>query len=158
MIQITEHAIYQKGLIIKDSQIHGLQHLKNVERFGLIMANRNGADKMLVSLFAYLHDARRHTDNDDPDHGKRAALLLDELLEEDVFTLSKIQRMNLAHALAWHNSFEAKSHDITVQTCWDADRLDLWRAGIEPNPKFMFTDVGRSSEMIEYAKSLHHCI
>ena len=37
-----------------------------------------------------------------------------------------------------------KYHDnITIQTCWDADRLDLGRVGIIPDPVRMGTDKGR---------------
>tara|TARA_B100000315_G_scaffold79959_1_gene73252 strand:- start:616 stop:768 length:153 start_codon:yes stop_codon:yes gene_type:complete len=30
--------------------------------------------------------------------------------------------------------------DITIATCWDADRLDLGRVGADPNPKYLFSD------------------
>ena len=33
--------------------------------------------------------------------------------------------------------------DITIATCWDADRLDLPRVGIRPNPDRMGTAPGR---------------
>ena len=32
---------------------------------------------------------------------------------------------------------------LTVQTCWDADRLDLGRVGIKPEPHLLCTDAGR---------------
>lgn len=33
--------------------------------------------------------------------------------------------------------------DITLQVCWDADRLDLGRVGITPDPKRLCTDAAR---------------
>jgi hypothetical protein len=33
--------------------------------------------------------------------------------------------------------------DITVQTCWDADRLDLPRVGIQPLPQFLCTEAAK---------------
>ena len=33
--------------------------------------------------------------------------------------------------------------DITVRTCWDADRLDLGRVGIKPDAKYLCTDAGK---------------
>jgi uncharacterized protein len=45
--------------------------------------------------------------------------------------------------LIWHNSNLANSNNITVQTCWDADRLDLGRVGIKPDPKRLFTEEGK---------------
>ena len=41
--------------------------------------------------------------------------------------------------------------DVTVQTCWDADRLDLGRVGIRPHPRYLCTPAARSAEVIEWA-------
>jgi uncharacterized protein len=41
--------------------------------------------------------------------------------------------------------------DLTVQACWDADRLDLARAGITPHPKRLCTDPARAPQTIEAA-------
>ena len=37
----------------------------------------------------------------------------------------------------------ATTGDITVQTCWDADRLDLGRVGVYPEPARLCTDAAR---------------
>ena len=39
--------------------------------------------------------------------------------------------------------------DITLQTCWDADRLDLGRVGITPLPNLLCSDAARG--LIEWA-------
>jgi hypothetical protein len=45
-------------------------------------------------------------------------------------------------ACTWHT--DGLHHDdATIGTCWDADRLDIERAGVIPNAKFMSTDSGR---------------
>ena len=36
-----------------------------------------------------------------------------------------------------------KASDITIATCWDADRLDLTRLGITPDPERMCTAYGK---------------
>jgi uncharacterized protein len=36
-----------------------------------------------------------------------------------------------------HHSEGAVHADPTVQTCWDADRLDLGRVGVMPDAKFL---------------------
>jgi hypothetical protein len=41
--------------------------------------------------------------------------------------------------------------DITVQTCWDADRLELGRVGTMPKAEYLCTDAGKDLEMIEWA-------
>jgi uncharacterized protein len=40
---------------------------------------------------------------------------------------------------------------MTVLTCWDADRLDLGRVGIKPNPHRLCTAAARDPMMIEWA-------
>ena len=48
--------------------------------------------------------------------------------------------------------------DITVQTCWDSDRLDLGRVGIKPSSDRLCTEVARRSDVIEkaYKRSIHY--
>ena len=41
--------------------------------------------------------------------------------------------------------------DPVVQVCWDADRLDLGRVGIRPDPRLLCTLPARQSEYIERA-------
>ena len=41
--------------------------------------------------------------------------------------------------------------DITIHTCWDADRLDLGRIGVMPIAERLNTDVGRDKEFIKQA-------
>jgi uncharacterized protein len=41
--------------------------------------------------------------------------------------------------------------DVTVQTCWDADRLDLGRIGIKPEPRFLCTAAAQDPALIEWA-------
>jgi uncharacterized protein len=39
--------------------------------------------------------------------------------------------------------------DVTVQTCWDADRLDLIRLDIQPEAERLCTDAARQMLMSE---------
>ena len=41
--------------------------------------------------------------------------------------------------------------DITVQTCWDADRLDLGRVGIVPQPEKLCTEGARDPDLFKWA-------
>ena len=61
----------------------------------------------------------------------------------------------LVEACAGHSDGFTKA-DITVQTCWDADRLDLGRVGIEPHPKYLCTEVAREAKFLKaaYQRSL----
>jgi uncharacterized protein len=48
----------------------------------------------------------------------------------------------LEEACIWHTDRDF-SDNPTIGTCWDADRLDLGRVGMIPNPKFMSTPFGK---------------
>ncbi|MEI6420964.1 MAG: hypothetical protein WCP55_02025, partial [Lentisphaerota bacterium] len=52
---------------------HGIKHWQRVERNGLKIAEKNGADEDVIRLFAYLHDCKRENEYTDPLHGPRAA-------------------------------------------------------------------------------------
>jgi len=41
--------------------------------------------------------------------------------------------------------------DITVQTCWDADRLDLGRVGITPPEEKLCTEAARDPGLFKWA-------
>jgi len=41
-----------------------------------------------------------------------------------------------------------------VGICWDADRLNLWRVGIEPDPAYLTTETARTPEAIAYGREL----
>ena len=43
------------------------------------------------------------------------------------------------------------TRDVTIQTCWNADRLDLGRVGIKPNPTYLGTAAARDQETIARA-------
>ena len=40
---------------------------------------------------------------------------------------------------------------FTIQTCWDADRLDLGRVGITPDPSWLCTEAAKRPEVIAWA-------
>ena len=43
--------------------------------------------------------------------------------------------------------------NITVQACWDADRLDLGRLGKTPIPDYLGTEFAREPEIIAWASN-----
>ena len=121
--------------------VHGPKHWRNVEQNGLQLARQNGADETVVRLFAAIHDVERENDGWDPDHGLRAAELAISL-ENELFYVEEKQLELLVEALRYHNS-GSTSDQITIGTCWDADRMDLPRVGIIPEAKYMSTDLGK---------------
>jgi uncharacterized protein len=127
-----------------------------VWRNGLVLAEKTGASPRVVSLFAFLHDACRRDDGGDPRHGVRAAALVGELRDRGVLSLGDEETQLLAFACLHHSEGLVEA-EVTVQTCWDADRLDLGRVGKRPHPRFLCTPAARDPELIEWAfrRSLH---
>ncbi len=129
--------------------IHGVAHWARVRHIGLKLAEKTGASLRVVELFAFLHDARRWDDGYDPGHGQRAADFA-RTLRGTAFQLSDEEFDLLTYACT-HHTFGHTEGDITVMTCWDADRLDLGRVGIVPDPHKLCTPAARDSRMIHWA-------
>lgn len=121
--------------------VHGPSHWRRVERTGLLLATRSGAVEDVVRLFAVFHDSRRDHDGWDDTHGARGAAYAASL-RGGLFDLSDEHFGLLHYACTWHTHGRL-SDDLTVGTCWDADRLDLGRVGIHPEAAYMSTEFGR---------------
>lgn len=128
---------------------HGVAHWARVLENGLRLAEETGADADVVRLFAVLHDSRRVNEWTDPDHGPRAAEFA-RTLRGRLFELPDPAFQLLHRACAGH-THERTHPDVTIQTCWDADRLDLGRVGVTPHPSRLCTEVGRRPETIRWA-------
>jgi uncharacterized protein len=105
------------------------------------IAQNNGADVTVVTLFAYLHDSCRLNDGSDYEHGPRAAELI-MTMQGKIFTITQEQLDLLTEACRGHTSGGC-SNNPTIGACWDADRLDLGRAGKIPAAKRMSTTLGK---------------
>ncbi|MCQ2105870.1 MAG: hypothetical protein MJZ26_08770 [Fibrobacter sp.] len=126
---------------IYDSEIHGLAHWRQVEFNGLLLAKKTGADITVVRLFALFHDSKRESDGYDETHGGRGAEFAKKCREEKLFEITDEQFEKLYHACT-HHTTERHNGDITIDTCYDADRLDLGRVGFNLNPVKMASTVG----------------
>lgn len=122
--------------------LHGVHHWQRVETVGLAIARQCGADPLVVQLFAWLHDACRLNEHVDNGHGLRGAELAGRLRGK-VFNLDDGAFSLLYEACADHTAGRTTT-EVTIGTCWDADRLDLSRVGIMPDPYYMSTDMGRA--------------
>jgi uncharacterized protein len=129
--------------------LHGYNHWLRVRENGLRLAKLNGANSKIIELFAFTHDNQRLSDSVDPKHGPRASLFIRNHLV-DRLDLTKIEFDILCEACKTHTG-GLRHKDLTVRTCWDADRLDLMRAGITPNPLLLNTPEARDPEIIQWA-------
>jgi uncharacterized protein len=131
------------------SGCHGIAHWARVLENGLRLAEETGANVEVVRLFAVLHDCRRINDHTDPDHGPRAAAFA-RTLRGRLFDLPEPEFRLLHRACAGH-THERTHPDVTIQTCWDADRLDLGRVGITPDPSYLCTEAAKRPATIRWA-------
>jgi len=139
----------KKEFVLDWKGIHGYPHWLRVKENGLFLAETTGANIEIVELFAFLHDSKRSNDGVDADHGRRAAEFIKELKDNLVF-LKKEDFDLLLFACERHSDGLTEA-DITVQTCWDADRLDLGRVCIKPDPKNLCTSIAKTQQVIEWA-------
>ena len=134
-------AMVAKQFPLGIESLHGPEHWQRVLSWGLSISRQNCANEWVVRLFALFHDCRRTTDWLDLDHGKEGAKYAASCCEAGLFVVSEEQWALLSEALTLH-PHELTSNDPTIGACFDADRLDLTRCGIEPEAKYMSTDFG----------------
>jgi uncharacterized protein len=138
----------------KCSLLHGVDHWKRVAAAGhALLQDTPGADQLLVFLFALFHDSMRLTDGYDPDHGPRAGVLVRQLRAHLPKTITAAQIDTLVYACNEH-TFGGITTDPTVGVCWDADRLNLWRVGIRPDPLLLSTPAAKRSDCILWGREL----
>jgi uncharacterized protein len=126
-----------------DSNLHGLQHWRTVARIGRELCARTpAADAEVVEAFAFLHDAMRVNDSEDPGHGARGAQLATELRASGILDATDEQFAKLVRACRDHTNGGTTS-DPTIGICWDADRLDLGRVGVKPVASLLSTEAAR---------------
>lgn len=131
-------SIVIKQTKVKKISIHGPEHWVRVERNGIYIAEKSGADKMVVSLFAAFHDCMRLNDFRDHEHGLRGADFAKSIRNELDF-LTDQQFEKLYYACRWHTD-KTHTNDLTIGACWDADRLDLRRIWKRPKVSLLNTE------------------
>lgn len=133
-----EHAFESR---LYESEVHGIEHWHQVEYNGLLLAKKTGADIDVVRLFAIFHDSKRLDDAYDREHGARGAEFAKLCREEKRFELDD-KRFDLLYRACEQHTITQNTGDVTIDTCFDADRLDLGRVGFPLNPEKMATEWG----------------
>jgi uncharacterized protein len=134
--------------------IHGLPHWSRVWFHGRALAARLDLNPGVLAWFAFLHDSQRRNDHRDLQHGQRAADFALRLRRQGVICeLADKEFEHLCEAMRLHSD----GHTIgepAILACWDADRLDLARVGIEPRPSRLCTEPARHPQTIDAAVRL----
>lgn len=134
--------------------IHGAPHWSRVRHNGLLLARLTGANTRVIEYFAFLHDLGRENDYHDPEHGSRAAAIAQNIAGDLILVTG--DELDLLTAACRGHSDGHLVADITVMTCWDADRLDLGRVGIRPDPGRLCNPQARAPRILAaaYKRSL----
>lgn len=115
------------------------------------LTDETGANRKVVELFAFFHDSQRHNDGGDIGHGHRGAEYAN-YLRGDYFELSD-DEFDLLFVACRDHTDVTHHDDVTIQTCWDSDRLDLGRVGMTPDPYYLNTDAAKRKSTIDWANS-----
>lgn len=149
-------AIKAQSKLQLDRSGHGPHHWFRVIDNGLRLAEHDPEiDTDVIIAFGLLHDSGRTHDEHCTIHGKVAgAYVIPALLE--LIPLSSEQLMLTVIACTNHTSAmpnDFPMYDNTLLACFDADRLDLWRVGILPDNKYLFTDTAKLPEIQKWANA-----
>lgn len=127
---------------------HGIDHWDRVYANGQLLVSRK-VKSLVVGLFACLHDFCRENDGIDLQHGPRAAEFIDTVRDSLLKDVGDEDIRLLKEACRLHTVAD-RTGNPTIDACFDADRLDLGRVGIIPDPERMATKKGK-----EIAKALY---
>ena len=138
----TFNAVLRKYFRLSWRGHHGAPHWARVCINAKILAQKEGANTKVAHYFGLFHDMARASEYTDDGHGLRSATLLKSLGGADFLKLTDDEFAELCDAMALHSDHQPTG-TITQKVCWDADRLDLWRIGIMPDPDRLFTESAR---------------
>jgi uncharacterized protein len=137
------------GYTLPRHGIHGVYHWARVLENGTRIAEETGADLEIIQLFSIFHDCRRVNEGTDPEHGRRGADFAHSLNGHLIFLAP--EPFHMLRDACTHHTKGWTDADPTVQACWDADRLDLPRVGIDVDPERLCTDIAKEPRIMEWA-------
>ena len=126
--------------------LHGIRHWKRVYENTQKLASYYKVQSEVFGFFALLHDCKRANEDIDKFHGKRASIFVKELLKSKEIVLNDEDAKSLIYACKNHTHSDKKDplyKDIVVQICFDSDRLDIDRVGLEVDLKYLATDYAK---------------
>jgi len=143
--------------ILKDYELdpngaHGIRHWGRVLENGTALAEMHGGSVRVAQLFALFHDSRRFDEYADPEHGPRGAELAGRM-NGGLFLLEPRELVLLQEACRTHTGGRGLA-DITVHVCWDADRLDLPRVGMDTRREWLCTPGAREEGFYQLTTGL----
>lgn len=128
--------------------VHGYNHWVRVVQNGIEISKEMGTSRKQAIIFGFFHDIERYNDDEDPEHGARGADFMLSLKSEINLTEKELESVFLG--CEGHN-FRKNIKDLEIGACWDADRLDLYRSEIIPDPAYLNSTYTKRKDSIEKA-------
>lgn len=126
---------YYSGLVL-----HGLEHVRRVVDYATEIAQAECPDNINdVVLAAYLHDIGRNDDNGGNEHAMHGAIITAELLRQH---WPESDHDKIIFAIRYHADGQT-TDDPLIGSLWDADRLDIGRAGLIVDIDLLSTEKGK---------------
>lgn len=124
--------------------IHWMKVYRNCQDLHVMEYGKQASEKddWFYWCFSMLHDCCRASDYADPAHGIEAAKLVPT--DGDPFNVA-LERAIKLHTMGQCMDADAELGYELIAICWDADRLELPRVNIVPDPKLMSTKAGTAA-------------
>ncbi|MBU0667130.1 MAG: HD domain-containing protein [Nanoarchaeota archaeon] len=127
IIQQLEEEI--KALFHKDSSGHDIYHLKRTLNNALTIQKKEGGDKLVIAVSAFLHDIHRIIQNETGSFcsPKNSLPKVKDILDKT--TLTEDQKAKVLHCIEFHEEYDFSENGKTVNDAetlvlQDADNLD----------------------------------
>jgi len=118
-----------KKLFSSDSSGHDIYHLQRVLNLALHIQKKEGGDKIIIGVAAFLHDVHRIIQNETKKFcsPKDSLPKVREIL--DTSELTEKQKINILHCIEYHEEYSFSTNgrtvtDIETLILQDADNLD----------------------------------
>ncbi len=149
--------IAAKNYPLDPTGAHGPFHWARVIDNGRLLAKIYNVNPRIPELFGAFHDCRRQRESHGTAHGPRGAHALAAIAPTNGLTFDELE---YAIAACRYHTQTLFNFDvpIEIQICLDADRLDLLRVGITPDPEYLFTELAKTQAVRNWAneRAQHH--
>ena len=120
---------YVLDLFSKDSSGHDLGHLERTMRTALYIQEREGGDRDVIGIAAYLHDVHRIMQNETGKFvsPKDSLIIVKEILDKSNLDLSKEQLEKICYCIENHEEYnwnDNNVNDLNTLILQDADNLE----------------------------------
>ncbi|MGE5472725.1 MAG: HD domain-containing protein [Ignavibacteriales bacterium] len=120
-----------KDLFCLDTSGHDIYHLKRTLNTALHIHEKEGGDRLVIAISAFLHDIHRIIQNETKEycHPRNSLAKVEEIIHKAGIDLSEKQLKMILHCIEYHEEYSFNQagktvNDIETLILQDADNLD----------------------------------